>query len=109
MSVNPETQWHLDKRVPIAIVAALVVQTLSVVAVVTDWKASTEARLTAVELALDGSAHTDRRQWDRMQALTREQEALHAGLAGLDERTKAIAKQTDRILSLILKQMEPSP
>lgn len=106
---DTDSQWHLDKRVPIAIVTALFIQTLSVVYVVADWRATTDARLSAVELALASGALTDQRQWDRMQDLTREQEALHVGLAGLDERTKAIATQTERILTLILKQMEGAP
>ncbi len=109
MTSDRDTQWHLDKRVPIAIVTALIVQTLSVVAVVTDWKASTEARLAALERTAGAIADTDRRQWERMQTMAREQESLHARLAGLDERTKGIAKQTDRILGLILKQMETHP
>ena len=109
MSDDRDAQWHLDKRVPIAIVAALIVQTLSVVAVVTDWKASTEARLAALEGAVSSTASVDRRQWERLQEIVADQDDVHAQLAGLDERTKAIAKQTDRILGLILKQMENQP
>jgi Tfp pilus assembly protein PilO len=40
-----DNQWHLDKRVPIALIFALVVQT----GVVFSWKTNVENRLTHLE------------------------------------------------------------
>ena len=41
--------WHLDKKVPISIIGALVVQTLIFVYVGTAWKVDIEGRVGALE------------------------------------------------------------
>lgn len=45
--------WHLDKRVPITIIGALLLQTFGFVAIGSAWKAEVESRLTAVEKQVD--------------------------------------------------------
>lgn len=45
--------WHLDKKVPISIIAALLLQTFGFVAIGSAWKAEVESRLTAVEKQVD--------------------------------------------------------
>jgi hypothetical protein len=50
-----------------------------------------------------------RRQWDSIKANTATIQSLDAKLAGLDERTKSIAVQTDHILGLLLNQLEGKP
>lgn len=42
-------EWHLDKKVPISIIIAIVCQTLIFVYVGTAWKADVENRLTSLE------------------------------------------------------------
>lgn len=101
--------WHLDKRVPLGILLALAVQTLTLVAIASSWRASTDARLETLESNVADNVFLRRRQWDSIQANTARNQSLDAKLAGLDERTKAIAIQTDRILGLILTQMEDEP
>lgn len=44
--------WHLDKKVPIAIITAIVVQTFSFVYFATSWKVVTESRLAVIEQAI---------------------------------------------------------
>lgn len=41
--------WHLDKRVPISIIAAIVAQTLTFVYVGTTWKVEIEQRVSTLE------------------------------------------------------------
>ena len=45
--------WHLDKRVPITIIGALLLQTFGFVAIGSAWKAEVESRLSAVEKQVD--------------------------------------------------------
>lgn len=98
--------WHLDKRVPLGILLALAMQTVTLVAVASSWRASTDARLAALEKNIDDHVILRRRQWDSIKANTASNQSLDAKLAGLDERTKSIAAQTDRILGLMLAQIE---
>lgn len=41
--------WHLDKRIPIAIIMTIIVQTVTFVALGATWKAQTEARILSLE------------------------------------------------------------
>lgn len=57
----PHDEWHLDKKVPISIIGAIVAQTLIVVSIGTAWKADVENRLQALEKEQDGiSSHETR-------------------------------------------------
>lgn len=98
--------WHLDKRVPLGILLALAVQTITLVAIASSWRASTDERLETLEENFADNVILRRRQWDSIKANTASNQSLDAKLAGLDERTKAIASQTDRILGLMLSQIE---
>jgi len=40
-----DEDWHLDKKVPISIIIALVLQTFGFVAIGSAWKAGVESRL----------------------------------------------------------------
>lgn len=42
-------QWHLDKRVPVTIIVALLLQTMGFVYVGTTWKTETDFRLANLE------------------------------------------------------------
>lgn len=44
-----DNQWHLDKKVPLGIIFAIVVQTLTLVVVGTTWKAGVDNRLDQLE------------------------------------------------------------
>lgn len=45
----PRENWHLDKRVPISIITAIVAQTIVFVYVGASWKASVEGRIANLE------------------------------------------------------------
>lgn len=48
-----DESWHLDKRVPLAFIAALIVQTVGLISVATAWKADVDSRLNILERAMD--------------------------------------------------------
>lgn len=41
--------WHLDKKVPLGIIFAIILQTLTLVVIGTVWKTQTDSRLEALE------------------------------------------------------------
>ncbi|WNK00107.1 hypothetical protein L2D14_01455 [Thalassospiraceae bacterium LMO-JJ14] len=96
--------WHMDKRVPIGIIAALVVQTVALLYTEAAWRAETGSRINALEIAVDDNVALRRKQWDRIELIEQQQKLLDSQLSGLDERTRGIARQTDRIVDILLKQ-----
>ena len=48
-----ESQWHLDKRVPISMIMAFVAQTITLVYVGTAWKSDIDHRLVVLEKSDD--------------------------------------------------------
>ena len=48
-----ESQWHLDKKVPITLVALLIIQTVTLVYVGTTWKSDIDHRLIVLEKSDD--------------------------------------------------------
>jgi len=97
-----ENQWHLDKRVPLGLIAALFLQTASLVFVGATWKAETDQRLQGVEEDIADNIEIRRRMWDQI----KNQEAVVSDLANkvtaVDERTKGIKDSVDRLLTLWL-------
>lgn len=51
--MDESEQWHLDKKVPISIIVALVLQTLGFVAIGSAWKADVDSRISALEKQSD--------------------------------------------------------
>jgi hypothetical protein len=103
---DDQRAWHLDKRVPIGIIAALIVQTLALLYTEAAWRAETGNRINALEIAVEDNVVLRRKQWDRIELIEQQQKMLDSQLAGLDERTRGIARQTDRILDILLKQTQ---
>lgn len=59
--VMQQEQWHLDKRVPIGIILALLVQTITFFTIAAAWKTSVDGRIERLEeLASDSSQQGDR-------------------------------------------------
>ena len=54
-------QWHLDRRVPISIIIALFVQTVTFVYFGTAWKSDTDFRIAALEKAEDSRQNHESR------------------------------------------------
>ena len=54
-------EWHLDKKVPIAIIVALIIQTLAFITIAASWKTSVDSRLERLEkFEADNSDQGDR-------------------------------------------------
>ncbi len=45
--------WHLDKKVPIAIIFALIIQTVTFISIAASWKTAVESRLEYLEKSDD--------------------------------------------------------
>jgi hypothetical protein len=55
MGAKLETEnWHLDKKVPLGIIGAIIVQTVVMVYVGTSWKDSVDNRISALEKSDSG-------------------------------------------------------
>jgi hypothetical protein len=59
--MKSDTEWHLDKRVPLGIILTLVAQTITLVYIGTSWKSDIDHRLTSVEVAQVATAPQERR------------------------------------------------
>jgi hypothetical protein len=79
---SQDKRWHLDKRVPLALIFALFMQTIAAAW----WASNTDSRLSVVEKRLDAAAP----QGDR---LTRVEVKLETVQAGIDEIKRILRKQ----------------
>lgn len=52
-TVEAKEQWHLDKRVPLALISMFLVQTFTVAIFLTVWKTETDGRLELLEKVLE--------------------------------------------------------
>lgn len=53
--------WHLDKKVPIGIIIALVIQTVAFFSIAVAWKTAVDARLARLEeISANSSVQNDR-------------------------------------------------
>ncbi len=59
--VADREQWHLDKRVPIGIIFALLIQTITFFTIAAAWKTSVDGRIERLEeIAVDSTKQGDR-------------------------------------------------
>ena len=59
--VMQQEQWHLDKRVPIGIIFALLIQTITFFTIAAAWKTSVDGRIDRLEeVAVDSTKQGDR-------------------------------------------------
>ena len=79
---DDNTHWHLDKRVPLALIVTIVVQTAGLVW----WASSLSERVNSLEKSRDASAP----QADR---LTRVEVKLEVVQTGIDEIKRLIRKE----------------
>ena len=49
MTETPKEEWHLDKRVPISIIIALAIQTVTFIYLATTWKVAIDYRIGTLE------------------------------------------------------------
>lgn len=70
---NDDASWHLDKKVPIALILAIAVQTAGIVW----WGATTSERLNALERKADAAAP----QAERLARVETKLESVQAGIS----------------------------
>lgn len=78
--MRADTQWHLDKRVPLALIAALLLQTFGAAW----WASSISARVESLERRVDAAAPLS----DRM---TRVEVKLETVQTGIEEIKRLIS------------------
>ncbi len=94
MTDDDRKHWHLDRRVPVAIIGALLLQSFSV----GWWAARMESRVSVVESA---AARADASAQQRFAAIeTRQLEADKLG-ARVDERFRALQDTLLRVESAV--------
>jgi hypothetical protein len=74
---NDDGAWHLDKKVPIALIAAICMQTAGIVW----WGATTSERLNALERKADAAAP----QAERLARVETKVEAIQTGISEIKQ------------------------
>lgn len=80
------SEWHLDKRVPISMIGAFVLQTITLVYVGTTWKSDVDHRLSSLEQSADRNFPQEGRLTILEQKFTFIQDSLHRIEEKLDGR-----------------------
>jgi hypothetical protein len=78
---QPEA-WHLDKKVPIAIIISLLIQTVTFISIAASWKTSVESRLEYLEKADDVKSS----QGDRILILEQQLKYIVDSLARIEKK-----------------------
>lgn len=86
--------WHLDKRVPIALILALCIQTVGAVW----WAATITSTVGELTVKIDAISSGDRRQWDEINAEKVRMNALSNRISRMEGILEHIARQNERIL-----------
>lgn len=89
--------WSLDRRIPLALIVVLVMQSAAIIY----WAAGIEARVEQSEDAID-------RFRPRVEALERGQGITNTAIARVEERLEAQTRQLDRIEQLVERLLDGS-
>ena len=93
------TRWHLDKRVPIALVVLIIAQTAGAIW----WASAINGSILALEKRVDLNDETNRRQYDRINA---DREAGHhtaKQLARVEGLLHSIDRQVTGLVTHIMQ------
>lgn len=85
-------QWHLDKRVPIGIIFALVLQTISFFVIATSWKTTVDSRLGRLEEIVSDN----KSQGDRIIILEQQLTFIAASLKRIEDRLSISDPKSNR-------------
>ena len=92
--------WHLDKRVPLALIFAILLQTVGIVW----WAASIDARQTAQNDRIGRNTLRITRAWDKMNADGERVTNTAERVAKMEGTLEHIARQIDRVLNRMDKR-----
>ena len=85
-----ERHWHLDRRVPVALIVTIIMQTIGIVW----WAASISARVQVLERRLDEA----RSNQNRIVRLEANQSAVYQRLDRIEAASRRIEAKLDRLL-----------
>lgn len=85
-------QWHLDKRVPIGIIFALVVQTITFFVIATSWKTTVDGRIGRLEEIVSDN----KSQGDRIIILEQQLTFIAASLKRIEDRLSISDPKSNR-------------
>jgi hypothetical protein len=85
--MQADLQWHLDKKVPIMIIATIILQTFSFVWFGSAWKSSMEERMRALE----ESRVETRGNNDRIVSLEKDVEYIREGITEVKTLVRSLA------------------
>ena len=94
-----ETRWHLDKRVPIALVVLIIAQTAGAIW----WASAVNSSLMALEKRADFGDETNRRQYDRINADREAGRQTAKQLARFEGLLQSIDRQVAGLVAHIMK------
>ena len=89
-TVRDDQRWHLDRRVPIALIVTIVMQTIGIVW----WAASISARVDVLERRLEEARHNQ----SRIVRLEANQNAVYQRLDRIEAASRRIEAKLDRLL-----------
>ena len=95
-----KTRWHLDKRVPIALVILILAQTGSAIW----WASAVNGSILALENRLNFNDETNRRQYDRINIDREASRQTAKQLARVEGLLQSIDRQVTAMLSHIMKR-----
>ena len=93
------TRWHLDKRVPIALVFLIIAQTAGAVW----WASAVNGSILALERRVDFGDETNRRQYDRINADREASRQTAEQLARVEGLLQSIDRQVTGLVTHIMQ------
>jgi len=91
-----QSQWHLSKSIPVAIIVGLIIQTVSMAWWMSSWKTETEQRLSYIEEEQEELKQTRDKIVEtnaNIVILSHDMEKLEEQLEGIDEKLDILTRQ----------------
>jgi len=98
----PQDSWHLDKRVPIPVFGAMLVQTVVAVWYFSSWSTHVDETLNSLTTRLEFNERTNRRQYDIINEDRINAQATARSLARLEGLMASIEGQMKTIVNHVL-------
>jgi hypothetical protein len=96
---DDDTRWHLDKRVPIALVVLIIAQTAGAIW----WASAVNGSIAALERRVDFGDETNRRQYDRINADREAGRQTAEQLARVEGLLQSIDRQVTGLVTHIMQ------
>jgi hypothetical protein len=90
--------WHLDKRVPLGLIFAVLLQTTTIVWFITDLRSDVDVLQDLVKREAQDLSAVDDRQWTR---INKNEEHIQSSTASIQTNTAILERVEDRLTKLI--------